>query len=366
MAASGHVPISVLLIFGATTLAIATARAEAQPPDAYSAAFDAWVSKHRPATAIAVVRRQGKTIFMKGHNADPRAPSLTSSMSKPITGACIATLVRDGKLAFTTPMRVALAGFFRRHGPPADARLLDATIEQLLTHRSGLRGKDENDPMYEIWSRRAMQGLAHEASPEPLIAEHFRYRLAYDPGSRQTYSNAGFVALSAVIEEASGKSYEDYCRAAVFAPLGIASARLHPDWRQLSGARGWFITGEDYLAFLGVFDPANPFLGDRVKAWVRSAQTLWTPGYRGQFDALGAPMSIHPDGWRVLHSGVMDIRGRDRDGRPIRAAVHGHAYREPTGFSAFMAMTPVDERDPALGELDRALHRVHESVLKHK
>ena len=44
-------------------------------------------------------------MFLKGHNADPRAPSLIGSMSKPITGVCIATLIRDGKLTFTTPLR---------------------------------------------------------------------------------------------------------------------------------------------------------------------------------------------------------------------------------------------------------------------
>jgi CubicO group peptidase (beta-lactamase class C family) len=352
-----HVLTSVLLV---AALALVRAAPAAAQASAYADAFDAWVTKHWPATAIVVVRRQGQTIFRKGHNADPRAPLITSSLSKAITGVCIATLIRDGRLAFTTPLRQALAGFFRRHGPPADARLLDATIEQLLTHRSGLRGKDEDDPMYEIWDRRAMQGQAHEASPEPLLAEHFRYRLAYDPGSRQSYSNAGFVTLSSIIEEATGKPYEDYCRAAVFDKLGITRVRLHPDWRQLTGARGWLIAAEDYLAFLDVFDRSNLFLGDTVKRWMLSAQTRWTPDNRGQFDALGIVMSIRPSGWRVLHSGVIDVQGKDAHDRPIRVAVNSFAYREPTGYSAFQALTPADEFHPALGELYRAIHRVHE------
>ena len=62
------------------------------------------------------------------------------------------------------------------------------------------------------------------------------------PAHPAAYTNTGFVVLSAVIEEATGKPYEAYCRDAVFARLGIASARLHPDWRQFSGARGWIIT----------------------------------------------------------------------------------------------------------------------------
>ncbi len=339
---------------------------DAQISDTYGKAFDAWIAKHHPETAIAAVRRQGTTVFLRGHNADPHAPSLIGSMSKPITGVCIATLIRDGRLTFTTPLRVALAGFFRRNGPPADRRLEDITIEQLLMHRSGLRGNDEDDPMQAIWRRGAAQGTAQIPTPEPLLAEHFKHRLAYQPGSHSSYSNTGFVVLSAVIEEIGGKSYETYCREAVFARLGIASARLHPDWRQFSGARGWTIAPADYLAFLDVFDPKHPFLGDGVKAWIVAAETRWDPNYRGQFEGLGIVTSLLPEGWHVLHSGILNFHGKGPKGQPIDAVIHSHAYREPTGISAFHAMTPAVEDNPALGELDAALHHVHDQLLKRK
>lgn len=349
----------------ATAIALIAGMLHAEPlADFYGKAFDAWVAKHRPATAVAAVRRDGETIFLSGHNADPRAPSLIGSMSKPITGACVATLIRDGKLGFTTPLRDALAGFFRRHGAPADRRLESVTIEQLLTHRSGLLGNDEDDPMQRIWRRRALEGLAQVASPDPLLVNHFRHRLAHDPGTHSSYSNTGFVVLSAVIEEASGKPYESYCRDAVFAPLGITSAKLHPDWRQLLGARGWIVTPADYLAFLDVFDPKHPFLGDRVKAWIVATETRWDKDYRGQFEGLGIVTAITPAGWHVLHSGILDFHGKSAKGAPIEAVIHSHAYREPNGFSAFHAMTPAIEDNPALGELDTALHHVHDKLLK--
>src|SRR5262245_22201214 len=205
-----HTLVSTLTLAITITLASVDARSQPQVADTYDRAFDAWVAEHRPTMAIAAVRQHGETVFLRGHNADPRAPSLIGSMSKPITGVCIATLIRDGKLGFTTPLREALGGFFRRHGPPADRRLEGVTIEQLLTHRSGLAGNDENDPMQEIWRRRAAQGLSHLASPAPLLAEHFKHPLAYEPGTHSSYSNTGFVVLTAVIEEASGKPYEAY------------------------------------------------------------------------------------------------------------------------------------------------------------
>ena len=351
----------------ATAIALMAVAIHAEPlADFYGKAFDAWVAKYHPTTAIAAVRRDGETLFLKGHNADPRAPSLIGSMSKPITGACIATLIRDGKLGFTTPLRDALAGFFRRHGPPADRRLESVTIEQLLMHRSGLAGNDENDPMQEMWRRGAAQGTAHIASPEPLLTEHFKHPLAYAPGSHNSYTNTGFIVLSAVIEEATGKPYETYCREAVFAPLGITSAKLHPDWRQFSGARGWIIAATDYLAFLDVFDPRHPFLGDQVKAWIAAGDTRWDKDYRGQFEGLGIVTEITPTGWRAMHSGILNFHGKGANGQPIDAVIHSHAYREPNGVSAFHAMTPAEEGNPALSELDLALHRVHDQLLKQK
>src|SRR5262249_38441937 len=156
--------------------------AQPQFSDAYDKVFDAWVARHRPTTAAAAVRRGGETIFLKGHNTDPRAPSLIGSMSKPITGVCIATLIRDGEVSFTTPLRGGLAGFFHRHGAPTDRRIESVTIEQLLNHRSGLLGNDEHDPMQDMWRRGAANGTAHIASPESLLVEHFKHPLAYAPG----------------------------------------------------------------------------------------------------------------------------------------------------------------------------------------
>jgi CubicO group peptidase (beta-lactamase class C family) len=233
-----------LLLAGAAGPTVVAAATESRSTRAYSDAFDAWLKEYRPTTAIAVVRRQRETILIKGHGADPRAPSLISSMSKPITGACIGTLIRDGKLAFTTPLREALAGFFRRHGPPADPRLESATIEQLLTHRSGLRGMDEGDLVQDIWRRRAAEGLADEASPEPLLIELFRYRLAYDPGTRQTYSNAGFIVLTAVVGRRAARP-----TSTIAAPRSSTGSALR--------ARGCILTGVSSRARAAGSSPAK-------------------------------------------------------------------------------------------------------------
>ena len=77
--------------------------------EAYDVVFDQWAARRKPATAIMAVRRGGETVSARAHDVDPLKPTLIASLSKPITGACIATLIRDGKLSFTTPLRDVMA-----------------------------------------------------------------------------------------------------------------------------------------------------------------------------------------------------------------------------------------------------------------
>ena len=46
-------------------------------------------------------------------------------------------------------------------------------------------------------------------------------RLHFTPGTGRSYSNLGYSILGLVVEKVSGMSYEEYCRKAIFEPLGI-------------------------------------------------------------------------------------------------------------------------------------------------
>src|SRR5205814_5588265 len=142
-------------------------------------------------------------------------PVLLASLSKAITGACIATLVNSGKLTFDTPLSRALASYFQRNGRPADPRLERATIAHLLTHRSGLPGRDDGN---DAATGTILKAYLVDHSPrEPLPASYLSAvlatRLARDPGKDFSYSNAGYMVLGAVIEQATRQPYEEYCRA---------------------------------------------------------------------------------------------------------------------------------------------------------
>jgi CubicO group peptidase (beta-lactamase class C family) len=328
---------------------------------AYTAAFDAWRTANDPQTAILVVRRGGKTVFVAGHNTDGNGPSFIGSMSKAITGACVATLVRDGKLSFTTPMREALADFFKRNGRPLDRRFEDVTVEQLLTHRSGLHDNGDGDPFLAIRRERIAQHLADVASPQAMLVSYLAEQsLVSAPGSKYAYSNTGYLALTAVIEERSGRPFEDYCREKVFVPLGLA-AGLNPDWRMLGGYGGWYINGADYLAFFEIFNPAHPFLGKTVTAWIDAVRGRWGKGSETEWYSLGVRTSVPEGRWSVNHTGTLGWTGRDGRGKPIAAAINSFASRNPSGTGIFIAARPrpgVTDMRAKVFDLHREIARI--------
>ena len=122
-----------------------------------------------------------------------------ASCSKPITAMAVMKLVDDGKLTLRTPA-FAFLGL-----PAADPRTSRITIEELLNHSSGL---PRDVP-------------ARTADPMNTARAAASATLLFAPGSRQTYSNAGFNVLGAIVEKASGQRYADFVRDNVFAPAGV-------------------------------------------------------------------------------------------------------------------------------------------------
>lgn len=90
------------------------------------------------------------------------------------------------------------------------------TIEHLLRHQGGFY----RDPLFS--SRDVMNQMNLDCPPD--ADDFFRLvlpkRLRFMPGEWQKYSNFGYLLLSRVIEEISGKPYEQFIKEDVLAPAG--------------------------------------------------------------------------------------------------------------------------------------------------
>lgn len=128
------------------------------------------------------------------------------SMNKMLTGVAIVQLAEQGKLAFDDPII--------KHVPdyPNKAIAEKVTIHHLLTHTSGM-GSYWNERYENAWKRiRTVQDFVPTFVDDPL---------AFEPGERFGYSNAGYVVLGLIIERVSGLTYDDYIRQYVTGPAGM-------------------------------------------------------------------------------------------------------------------------------------------------
>lgn len=143
------------------------------------------------------------------------------SISKSFTAAAILVLRERGLLSLDDPANRFVEGF-----PHSSI-----TIEQLLTHTSGL-------PRYVFQSDYGdREGRFH--STRDLVDWIADRPLASEPGSSYGYSNANYALLAHIIEETSGVDYAEFLSVNVLDPLGLKD----------TGHRGASASGVGRFAF---------------------------------------------------------------------------------------------------------------------
>ena len=340
------------------------ARAEAAgTPAAFGEVLKTWTVKHRIKRAFIVVRRDGRTVYTSTWGgAKPDKPVHLASLSKAITGACIATLVRDGKLDFATPVSQALEKFIAAHGQPRDPRLAHVTVAQLLTHRAGFATGDDDDPATGHNLDVYLKTHTSRAPPKPsLVAAALRAKLAHDPGAQYGYGNAAYLLLGAMIEEVSGKSYLGYCREAVLAPLAI-NGDFEPAWRVSSAMGGWRMKAADYLAFLDLFAVDNSQLGAGAKEWMLAPDGKHAPFDATAWYGLGTLMRKADRGLDVWHWGSWDYTPDKGERGTVRTSFVAHAMRLSDGTAWFVHAEPRVEEGAPRRELADGLLNAYRSV----
>jgi CubicO group peptidase (beta-lactamase class C family) len=87
------------------------------------------------------------------------------------------------------------------------------TIHHLLTHTSGIPNYTSLEDF--------VPKMRLVSSTEDIIARFADKPLLFEPGEKFDYSNSGYVLLTAIIEQISGRTYEDYIHHAISKPLGM-------------------------------------------------------------------------------------------------------------------------------------------------
>lgn len=251
----------VLAGAGALALSLSPARLVAQADAGVFAALDKVVADQAARVggsgflALAHRRRLVHLAGIGGMN--PRERFRVFSLSKAVTGLAVATLVQRGKLDLDTPISRYIGDALKKAGPPADPRLHAVTVRQTLFHTAGFPSNEQDDPIIPTKGFPIPKGRERDPRQwrkEDLLPAIIKRPLESEPGREYHYSNAGYVVLGLVVEAASGKSYEDYCREAVFEKLGLDGPRVSPDRRFIDSVFGWQMTPGEVLKLWWAFE----------------------------------------------------------------------------------------------------------------
>jgi CubicO group peptidase (beta-lactamase class C family) len=190
--------------------------------------FAAWDKTTSPGAALAVIK-DGQIVYERGYGMAKIEDGIVNtpdkvfdigSVSKQFTAACVAFLVREGK--------VRLDDDIRKYLPEMPAYEKPVTVRHLLHHTSGLR--DYNALL-------SLAGFRPE-SDSPTVEEALEIvrrqkKLNYAPGEEYSYTNTGFFLLSQIVERASGMSLNAFARKRIFEPLGMSKTLIQDDHTQI-------------------------------------------------------------------------------------------------------------------------------------
>ncbi len=195
-----------------------------------------------PGVSVALIKN-GAVTWSKGYgyqdleeniavNSDTlfRAESITKS----VTAWGVMNLVEQGYIELDDPLDKHLTLW---QLPETEYPEEAVTIRQLLSHSSGITGGTD----YEL------PGTERPPLEEVLAGKHSQYqaKLVREPGSSFEYSNQGFIILELLVEDVTGKSYDDYIEELILDPLAMSKTTYnHGKEVQARLATSYYLDGE--------------------------------------------------------------------------------------------------------------------------
>lgn len=194
------------------------------------------------AGAVVIIVKDGEALFSKGYGyADvekqvPVDPETTlfrpGSVHKLVTWTAVMQLVEQGKIDLNADINTYLADFQIPATYPSPITMLD-----LMSHTAGFAETTADDSTFDP---------AKLTSLGVYLKNHVPARV-YPPGAVSLYSNYGATLAGYIVEQVSGKPYEQYVAEHILKPLGMDhSTLLQPLPEQFAGdlSHSYIFNGE--------------------------------------------------------------------------------------------------------------------------
>ncbi len=211
-------------------------------------------------------------VYPGGPMVTLKTPFALGSTSKQFIGLAVQQLISQQRLASSDRVGALLPEL-----GGANSRFSTVTLAQLLSHTSGISeraGLDEFNPWPAVTSirdeaRRVLQGTPSAA-----------------PGGHFEYSNANYTLLGAIIEQVTGRPFEDALQVLVFGPLRLTSTTSDLELARSNGlAAGYY----NWFGFVRVVTPGAMWPMGAPSAFITSTARDLTHLLQVQ---LGEPAGI--------------------------------------------------------------------------
>ncbi|HEU0098715.1 MAG TPA: serine hydrolase domain-containing protein [Allosphingosinicella sp.] len=170
-----------------------------------------------------LLAQNGRVLFQKAYglaDRERRKPNRLDtqfrfgSMGKMFTAIAIMQLVEKGRIDLDSPIGRYLPGY------PNQDVATKVTVANLLSHTGGTG---------DIFGPEFQRRKASLRSAKDYVDLYGGRAPEFAPGSRQAYSNYGFMLLGRIVEQVSGLPYDDYLQRNIFKPVGMASTGNRPE-----------------------------------------------------------------------------------------------------------------------------------------
>ena len=219
---------------------------------AWEAGIPQWLRETKmPAVSIAIVR-DGQLAWRRAFGVkdtdtnepvDPDTVFAACSDTKPVFAYGVLKLCEKGVLNLDTP----------------------------LTKYTGRR--ITNDPRIELITARH---VLNHTTGFPNWRQGPDLPIEFAPGSKFQYSGEGFSYLQSVVEEITGKSFDDFMRGNILTPLGMTSSRISADLDYARVAKPHDKSGKRYPGkFFTKPDPAEEAEG--IRRYGAAAMLMTSP-----------------------------------------------------------------------------------------
>ncbi len=208
--------------------------------------------------AVILIAEKGKVKYEKAFGYREFAEQISlqktdifelASVSKQFTAMVIMMLKEKGLLQYDDLVEKYLSIPYK-----------SLTIRNLLTHTSGL--PDYQDIMDQHWDKNKVAGN------EDIIAYLNQYAppKLFEPGTKYTYSNTGYVLLASIAEKASGRDFIELANTEIFHKLGMKHTAIRT-LAQKAAVKN-FAIGHIYVKEKNAFIRADSFPSSNYTIWL--------------------------------------------------------------------------------------------------